>query len=352
MTSRGIFGRKLLDIEVRERELGSPGPGQVIVKVRACGVCGTDVNFVRDWTGEPMPLGHEIAAEVVEVGPGVTRLAPADRVIVEDCSMCGTCEHCKAGHPGLCRTMFTLDGQPGMGELLLVPHNSLVKFDGLDFPEASLTEPLAVSLTSVLNADIPLGGSVLVLGNGPLGLMSALLARMRGAGFVAIAGRGADTPLRAARRAAAEKAGFDMVLTGSVGDLKEKIHSRFPAGVDRVIVSSPPASIQDALALIRFGGIITFYGLHLGGANVLPVDFAHPHLRRARGQFPRLDPAPARGAHRPPGNHFAHLRILVGEGNPAGHRGGHPPCREARHGFLGRLRFAFSRMRRAPRRAR
>jgi threonine dehydrogenase-like Zn-dependent dehydrogenase len=272
MTSRGIFGRKLLDIEVRERELGSPGPGQVIVKVRACGVCGTDVNFVRDWTGEPMPLGHEIAAEVVEVGPGVTRLAPADRVIVEDCSMCGTCEHCKAGHPGLCRTMFTLDGQPGMGELLLVPHNSLVKFDGLDFPEASLTEPLAVSLTSVLNADIPLGGSVLVFGNGPLGLMSALLARMRGAGFVAIAGRGADTPLRAARRAAAEKASFDMVLTGSVGDLKEKIHSRFPAGVDRVIVSSPPASIQDALALIRFGGIITFYGLHLGGANVLPVD--------------------------------------------------------------------------------
>jgi len=272
MRSRGIYGRKPLDIEVRERDVGSPGFGQVIVKVQACGVCGTDVNLVRDWTGAHAALGHEIAAEVLEVGPGVTRVAPGDRVIVEDCSMCGTCEKCKTGHPELCRSMFSLEGQPGMGEYLVVAHNSLVKFDGLEYPAASLTEPLSVSLTSVLNADIPLGGSVLVLGNGPLGLMSALLARMRGAGFVAIAARGADTPMRAARRKAAEKAGFDMVLTCGSEELPERVHARFPSGVDRVIVSSPPASLRDAIALVRFGGLITFYGLHLGGQNVLPVD--------------------------------------------------------------------------------
>ena len=272
MISRGLYGRKPLDIEIRQRELGSPGPGQVIVKVRACGVCGTDLNFVRDWTGDRLALGHEIAAEVMELGAGVRGLAPGDRVIVEDCSMCGTCEHCKSGRPWLCRSMFSLDGQPGMGDFLLVARNSLVKFEGMDFPAASLTEPLAVALTSVLNADIPLGGSVLVLGNGPLGLMSALLARIRGAGFVAIAARGGGTPLQSARKAAAEKAGFDMVLTGGSTELKEKIHARFPGGVDRVIVSSPPASRGDAIALIRFGGIITFYGLHMGGANVIPVD--------------------------------------------------------------------------------
>jgi len=261
-----------MDIEVRQRELSSPGAGQVIVRVRACGICGTDVNFVRDWTGDPMALGHEIAAEVVETGPGVTRLAAGDRVIVEDCTMCGTCDACKTGHPERCRTMFSLDGQPGMGEYLLVSQNSLVKFSGLDFTAASLTEPLAVSLTSVLNAQVPLGGSVLVLGNGPLGLMSALLARIRGAGFVAIASRGGSSPLRAARKAAAEKAGFDMVLGCAPEELVQRITSRFPAGVDRVIVSSPPQSLREALAVIRFGGLITFYGLHLGGANVLPMD--------------------------------------------------------------------------------
>ena len=272
MNSKGLYGKKLLDIEEREREIAPPGEGRVIVKVRACGVCGTDLNFLRDWTGDAMALGHEIAAEVVEIGAGVKDLKPGDRVIVEDCTLCGTCDNCKSGHPELCRSMHTIEGQPGMGQYLSVRYNSLVKFEGLDFVPASLTEPLAVSLTSVLNAAIPLGGSVVVLGSGPLGLMSAMLARIRGAGFVAIADRPADTPLRAARLRAAEKAGFDMVVQSGRESLEERIKGRFPGGVDRVIVSSPPESIHDALKVIRFGGTITFYGLHLGGKNVIPVD--------------------------------------------------------------------------------
>ena len=272
MTSKGLYGRKRLDIQVRERELGAPEPGRVIVKVKACGVCGTDLNFLRDWTGDHMALGHEIAAEVLEAGPGVQGMRAGDRVIVEDCSLCGTCDNCKSGHPELCRNMYSIEGQPGMGRYMSVRFNSLVKFDGLDFESASLTEPLAVSLTSVLNADIPLGGSVVVLGNGPLGLMSALLARLRGAGFVAITGHPADTRARKARLEAAEKAGFDMVIQSGPESAEERIKTRFPSGVDRVIVSTPPESVAEALKVIRFGGRITFYGLHLGGRNVLPID--------------------------------------------------------------------------------
>ncbi len=273
MKSRGLYGRKRLDLQIRQRELAAPGPNEVLVKIRACGVCGTDVNFLRDWTGDHMALGHEIAAEIVGIGSEVKGLAPGDRVIVEDCTLCGTCENCKTGHPELCRTMFSLDGQPGMGQYLMVRYNSVVKFEGLDFIAACLTEPLAVSIASVMNAEIPLGGSVLVLGNGPLGLMSALVARMRGAGFVALAGHPADTPLRAARHAAAEKAGLDMVIQSGRQSVVEELKSRFPVGVDRVIVSSPPESIAEALRVIRFGGRISFYGLHLGGRSVLPIDF-------------------------------------------------------------------------------
>jgi len=244
----------------------------VIVKVHACGVCGTDINFVRDWEGEAMPLGHEIAAQVLEVGKNVTSVKPGDRVIVEDCTMCGVCQHCKSGHPELCRNMYNMEGQPGMGQYLSLRFNSLDRFEGLDYVSACLTEPLAVCVTAVLNAEIPLGGSVVVFGPGPLGLMSARLARLRGAGFVAITGLPADSERESARLAVARKLGCDMTIEVGRQDVEEEIKKRFPKGVDRVIVSSPPESMYDALKIIRFGGIITFFGLHFGGKSVINLD--------------------------------------------------------------------------------
>ncbi len=272
MNSTGLFGKKFLDIEVRESEIQPPDEDHVVVKVHACGVCGTDVNFVRDWEEEYMPLGHEIAAEVIEVGKNVPNVKPGERVIVEDCTMCGICEDCKSGNPQLCRNMYDIEGQPGMGEYMSVRYNCLNKFDGLDYVSACLTEPLAVSLTSVLNAEIPLGGSVVVLGPGPLGLMSARIARLRGAGFVAITGLPADNPREEARLATAEKMGCDMLIEVGKQSVEDEILSQFPNGVDRVIVSSPPQSMYDAFKVIRFGGIITFYGLHFGGKNVIDLD--------------------------------------------------------------------------------
>ncbi len=272
MKSRGLFGRKYLDIEERTREIGPVDDDRVIVRVMACGVCGTDVNFVRDWSDDPMPLGHEISAEVVETGKNVTGLSPGDRVIVEDCSMCGVCADCKSGNPQFCRNMYDMEGQPGMGDYLSLRVNSLVRYDGLDHTAACLTEPLAVSLTSVINADIPPGGSVAVLGPGPLGLMSARLARIRGAGFVAITGLSRESERERARFSAAELFGCDMIIEAEKEDVAETIRKKFPKGVDRVIVSSPPESLKDALAIVKFGGIVTFYGLHFGGKNVVDID--------------------------------------------------------------------------------
>jgi len=220
----------------------------------------------------PVVLGHEIAAEVLEVGKNVTNVKPGDRVIVEDCTMCGTCEECKSGHPEYCRNMYNMEGQPGMGQYMSVRFNCLDRFEGLDYVAASLTEPLAVCVTAVLNAEIPLGGSVVVLGPGPLGLMSARVAKLRGAGFVAITGLPADNKRERARLAAARKLGCDMTLEVGKQDIEAEIKKRFPKGVDRVIVSSPPESISDALKIIHFGGIITFFGLHFGGKGVIPMD--------------------------------------------------------------------------------
>ena len=272
MQSKGLFGKKFLDIQVRTVDIRPLDEDHVLVKVKACGVCGTDVNFVRDWEHEPMPLGHEISAEVVEVGKNVTSVKPGDSVIVEDCTMCGICDSCKSGHPEFCRNMYDMGGQPGMGQYMSVRYNCLNKYEGLDHLSACLTEPLAVSLTSVLHSEIPLGGSVAVLGNGPLGLMAAKLAKLKGAGFVALTGLPVDNERERARFAVADKFGCDMTVQVGKQSVQDEILSKFPDGVDRVIVSSPPESMYDAFKIIRFGGIITFFGLHFGGKNMVNVD--------------------------------------------------------------------------------
>ncbi|MDD4144610.1 MAG: alcohol dehydrogenase catalytic domain-containing protein [Prolixibacteraceae bacterium] len=272
MNSKGLFGKKYIDLSTKEFNLENPGFNDVIVRVKACGLCGTDINFISQWTDDTMPLGHEISGEVVEVGEGVKSLKPGDRVIVEDCSMCGNCDDCKSGRPDLCRNMTGLNGQPGMSRYLLVRYNNCVKFEGLDFIDACLTEPLAVSLNSVINADIPLNGSVVVIGGGPIGLMAARVAKLRGAGFVALTQTNTHRKRGSIRAELATKLGTDLVIDPTKEDLNQVIKKYFPHGVDRVIVTAPPEAVTDAIGIIRYGGIITFLGLHFGGRNVIPLD--------------------------------------------------------------------------------
>ena len=241
MKNKALWGKKYLEIDERVSDLAAPGDDHVIVEVRACGVCGTDINYVRDWPGEPMALGHEIAGEIVETGTNVTHLKPGDRVIVEDCTMCGICTDCKSGQPQFCRNMYNMEGQPGMARYLSVRYNCLNKFDGLDFKWACLTEPLAVSLTSVLNAQIPLGGSVVVLGAGPLGAYGSATG-------VEAAGSGVCCGHRPPRRQSPGKArpsnwhrnlGCDLTIEAGKQSVADEIKSRFPfAGVDPALSSA------------------------------------------------------------------------------------------------------------------
>lgn len=272
MKTVGLYGKKNLHIERRERTLAPHGPNDAIIRIQTCGVCGTDLNFVTQWDEAPMPLGHELAAEVIEVGSEVTTVKPGDRVVVEDCTLCGTCVDCKGGRPDLCQNMFGLDGQSGMGQYMRVRHNNLVPFTDIPYAHACLAEPLAVCLNSVLQADVPLGGSVAVFGSGPLGLMTARVALLKGAGSVILVGGRGTSPRSRARLAAAEKLGIEHVIDRSTEDAVEKLKMLHPRGVDRVIVSSPPEDVTPAIATVRYGGKIVFYGLHFGGRNRIEID--------------------------------------------------------------------------------
>ena len=272
MKTRGLFARNPLDFELREFELPPLGDNHVLVKVHACGVCGTDIHFAKDAKGDYNPLGHEIAAEVLEAGRNVVTCKPGDRVIVEDCAMCGVCENCKNGDVHLCRNMHNLEGRPGMAQHMVVHERLCDRFEGLDYVPASLTEPQAVALGAVLHAQIPPAGDVVVFGPGPIGLMCVRLSKMMGAATVGLVGYDAACPREKARFEAGKRLGADFIVDTAVEDPLEAVRRRFPNGADRVIVTSPPKSMEQAIPAGRFGATVSFIGINLGGNSRITVD--------------------------------------------------------------------------------
>lgn len=268
---KGVFAKSPFQFQIREMDIPKPDAGEVLIRVKACGVCGTDLHFAADWTEDWMPLGHEISAEVVEVGPGVTRLKPGDQVVPEDVAMCGVCEHCKNGEPFKCRNMYNLKGQPGMSEYMAISEHLLNVYDNLDPVYASLTEPLAVALNTVVHAEIPLGSDVIVYGPGPIGLMGVRLACLQGAARVALVGN-SHSPREEARMKVGEAFGADVLIYAADGDPVEAARAVFPQGAHRVIVTSPPKTLPLAVRMTQFGGLVSFIGINLGGQSVVELD--------------------------------------------------------------------------------
>lgn len=272
MKALGLFGGKYVRIEKREYEIGPVGPEYALVEVAACGVCGTDLNFLRDCEGALRPMGHELTGTVVETGSCVRNVAVGSRVVVEDLAYCGTCADCQEGRVHLCRNMFSGGGRPGMATHMLINARCLVPFDGLSFEAASLTEPLAVGICAVEKSDIPLGGSVVVFGHGPIGLFAARCALLKGAGFVAVVGTSRDNPLGARRLDVAHRLGCQATYESRRQDVVAEIRRRFPDGVDRVIVTSPPVTLPEAIKCVRFGGCLVLLGIDFSGHETVALD--------------------------------------------------------------------------------
>ncbi len=268
---KGVYARSPFQFEIREMDVPKPKEGEALIKVKACGVCGTDLHFAADWTEDWMPLGHEIAAEVVEVGSGVTNVKVGDKVIPEDVTMCGMCEHCKNGEAWRCSNMYDFGGQPGMAEYMALNEHMLNPFEDIDYVHASLTEPLAVAINTVKNAEIPLGGDVVVYGPGPIGLMCVRLAKLHGAARVALIGYD-RSPRETARMKVGEAFGADVLIHAAEEDPVEKVRSTFPTGAHSVVVTSPPVTMPLAVQMVKFGGIVSFIGINLGGESKVELD--------------------------------------------------------------------------------
>ena len=187
---------------LEEREMPQPpdpGHGEVTVRIRAVGVCGSDLHWYHDGrigdfpAAYPQVLGHEPAGEVIAIGPGVHDLAIGDGVVLEPSLTCGHCEHCLKGRHNNCIRLFFMGGPqaPGMfREYVTLPAGNCTRFPKeFDYATATLAEPLAVMMHMLELIEIHVGDTVAVTGAGPIGMLCAAVARAAGASRVFIADR-------------------------------------------------------------------------------------------------------------------------------------------------------------------
>ena len=248
------------DVKLEDIPVPEIGEDEVLVAVKASGICGTDVKtYLRGHPKIPpgVVLGHEVAG-VVEVSQH-QKFKAGDRVVVAPYASCFKCTTCQRGHYSLCENLFEAYMDPGgFAEFVRVPKRivekgTLIIPDNLDFSFAALTEPLACCVHGLEALDIQKGQSLLIVGDGPMGLLQAALGRHLGASPVILSGITSDRLLVAQELA-------DIVIDTAKNSVSEEIFSISPKGIDKVIVSVGEVSVaQASLPLIRKGGAINLF---------------------------------------------------------------------------------------------
>ena len=257
-------------IHLVETHLEEPKPNEVVVRVKACGICGTDIHFVKDLpTGALTPLGHEVSGYIHQVGSAVEDLAVGTSVVVQNNVACGTCSACLNQKIHACEHIASyMDDKAGMAEYLVVHRSMVIPFEGLAYPEATLAEPITVALDLNREADVQLLDDVLVMGPGIIGLSCVKLASMRGAHKVVMVGHHLDSVRGAYRKEAAYALGADLVCDSADPDWKDELKNHFPKGFQKVIVTSPPSTLADGIELAGFCSSIVYDG----------IDFKHDEV--------------------------------------------------------------------------
>lgn len=249
------------DLSVETRPDPEPGSGEVVVRVQAVGLCGTDYSI---WIGDrpvayPRIMGHEILGVVEGVGPGAIRLRAGDPVVVEPNYSCGQCALCREGNWNLCarRTAIGIDVDGGLAERVRVPARCCWPVPpGLAADDALLAEPLAVVVRAVRRGAPRHGECAAVVGAGTLGLLAVQVLRTRGVRVLVVSRSPRRLPL-------ARALGADATATVGEGAL-EIAAQQFSRreGVDLVIETAGTAeAVSYALALVRPGGRVVLTGL-------------------------------------------------------------------------------------------
>jgi len=263
-------------VSVQEVPIPSPGPSEVLIHVKACGICGSDVSAYlgkHPFVKYPVVQGHEFSGEIVEFGDLVKNVKKGEKVVVEPSLTCGSCYHCKAGRYNICNELavigFQADG--AMAEYFVANWAKTYRIPAeMSFEDAALVEPAAVALHAVRRSSLRVGDNALILGAGPIGLMLLQCCKAAGASSTIITDLvdlrlevarmlGADYTFNAKDRdistAIRSEFGRDWVdvvfeATGSMSGTNEAIEA-VRKGSEIIVVGIPPKEVSTKIALIQ-----------------------------------------------------------------------------------------------------
>lgn len=253
--------RGIGQIEITDVPCPEPDAGEVLIRVAYCGICGSDLEAFHTGMYEPgLIIGHEFAGTIVEIGTDVTGWKVGDRVVVNDAIPCGECSSCHEGRLDACQSLtligVTHDG--AMAEYARITASGLHRLpDNVTLRQGALVEPLAVALHGVRRSRLKAGDRVMVMGAGPIGLLTLQCARLAGARTVAV------TEVDPTRAALASRLGAATVLDPTRDNVSVALASLTDGlGPDVIyICTGAPGPFRDAVSLVRKGGQVFILGV-------------------------------------------------------------------------------------------
>ncbi len=259
MKAAVIYGKD--DIRIEERAKPSPANNEVLIKIHACGVCGTDNSLKKgDYIGRfPVVIGHEFSGEIIEVGKDVSGLKQGDRVTADPNRVCHNCFFCQSGQEHLCDNLNSMgvhiDG--AVAEYCVMTENNIYQIgDELSYEAAAFTEPLACAIHGVDLAGINLEDTVVILGAGAMGNLILQCVKNSGAANIIV-----SEPI-ARRRELALENGATHVFDPFKCDIVQEIKKIKTVGADVVIEVAGKVQVQsDCVSMVRKGGTIEYFGV-------------------------------------------------------------------------------------------
>ena len=264
------------DVRIESVPKPSPKANEALIRVKAVGVCGSDVHYYKSGrigpfvVRKPIILGHECAGEVAAIGKDVKSLKVGDRVAVEPGVPCRRCAFCRSGRYNLCRDVVFLATPPVDGafcEYIASPEDFTFKIpSNMSFEEGAMIEPLSVGVHACNRGQVKAGDTVAVLGAGPIGLVTLQAARAFGATRIVA------TDVDSKRLALAKKLGATDVVNAKEKDaVKEVLRLTDGLGADVVFETAGAVpTTQQTIGLVRAGGVIVWVGL--AAQDVFPID--------------------------------------------------------------------------------